>query len=253
MRKNFKLNTLTILLLTCHSLINAQERSLERSLLEIDVQRAGENTDTEKLTSECLKLIQEFNSPEEMGKIYTEIAVIYSQNGMKDPDKTVEYCEKALKYPIDLETACQMYVFWGDALQFKYWNLRGEEFTFARQQILQSCLKGLKIIWDNKIPKERQRLTAVNIIDFDGPLNDPFYKELLEKHKQEIEVRKKIDLQNKLIQHRDALIEKCAFLYSNTSNDLIELRQLSERILQNSNAVDELIDSVKVKIKQIKE
>ncbi|HDL64122.1 MAG TPA: hypothetical protein ENH12_01890 [Proteobacteria bacterium] len=124
----------------------------------------GVGTDWGELEIECLKLLKKFDSPEDKGEIYATVAFIYSDKGYNplagditgQLSKTIEYCKKALEYPLNVVTACQIYSSWADALQIKYRNTDGGKFATARRQIIIPCLEGLKLILDNKVPEKRQ-------------------------------------------------------------------------------------------------
>ena len=58
-------------------------KAIERQLDELEPDRA-------KLESECLKLLDQYVSPQDKGKIYAELVMVYSKKGMSDPDKMIE-------------------------------------------------------------------------------------------------------------------------------------------------------------------
>jgi hypothetical protein len=248
MHKNVRLSwtiVITFFLLFIGSIgcSSAQEGELGVVLLEIDSQRASVETDIENLESEYLSLLEEYDSPEDKGGIYSAMAFSHAQSGMIQPEKTAEYCEKALQYPLDIAMMAQMYVFWADALQVKSIASTENEFLSARRNIAEVSLTGLKLILDRGIPRERQEPPAVGI--YDVPPSDPEFQSLLEKHNEEVAIRKEVMLQNKLIQHRNALTEKITFLYSLKPDAIDELANLTTEILDNDSAIKELLVQVK--------
>jgi len=256
MRDNKKLGwmiviiTLMLFFSSISGFSNAQENDLDRRLFEINSRLAGKKTDTGNLEKECLKLLEEYDSNEDQGRIYSAIAFIYSQSGMIQPEKTVEYCKKALMYPLEIATACQMYVFWTDALQIEYSNSTGQKFASARREIIIPCLTGLKLILNNKIPKEMQEPPAVSNFYYHGPQSNLEYQKLLKKHNDEILTRKRVMMQNKLLQHRNVLIDKCVSLYSRKPYAISELYNFAQEILGNDDAVSEILSAVGDRIKR---
>jgi len=72
------------------------EKRLKQQLATIRFNNTGEGTDWEKLETECLALIEDYNSPPDKGKIYATIALIYAEKGYSSSEdlripKTIEY------------------------------------------------------------------------------------------------------------------------------------------------------------------
>ena len=93
---------------------------LSHKLAIIDQKCDGLQTDTEGLKNECLGLLANVTTAEDSGAIYTEIAMIYGQSGLTQPESAAAYCELALHYPLADTTAALIYVRWADVLQILY-------------------------------------------------------------------------------------------------------------------------------------
>lgn len=237
----------TVFFLSCafsFFLLYADVGDLKYRLAAIDQQRDGKDTQTVELERNCLELLEEFTTREDSGMIYAQIALIYAQGGMTQPDKTASYCEIALRYPLKASMEAQMFVFWADALQVKHIESSGDEFTVARREIVNVCLNGLKRILSHKPPKSRQTLPVVHRFDYGGPKDDPAYQELLRRNKEEMAQRKKIIEQNTLVMHREALLEKCIYLYSLEPQATDEFERLAGEIFGDEDAVKELISRI---------
>lgn len=232
------------------------EEELNQRLATIRTKNKGEGSDWGKLEAECLKLVQDHNSPVQKGQIYTTIAFIYSEKGYSSPNdvripKALEYSKKALEYPLEVTTACEMYSRWAGSLMVQYWERTEGEFVKIRQEAIVPCLTGLKLALDNKAPKKRQTLPIINLFDYDGPETDPVYQEMLKKHKEQVANYKKVKVQNELYMQRKVLTQRCISLYSHKPYATDELRRLAQEILKNHfDVVEELVTEVEAKIAQ---
>lgn len=232
------------------------ESSFDERLALIRSRNIGTATDLQKLEAECLQLIETPRSPQETGTIYATIAFIYSDKGYSSrqdirASRGIDYCKKALGYPLDPVTTCQMYVVWADALQTKYRGVSDPGFSVARREIAVVCLVGLKIPLDNDAARETQKLPVVNRYDYVGPADDLEYNRLRQKHNEEVAARKKAIRENVLSSCRTALKEKCVNLYTQPPYDKEELRHFAEPILPTYGSfVKELIKAVEAETDQ---
>jgi hypothetical protein len=222
----------------------ADDDALGRRLNQIDMERNGLMTDTNKLVNECLKLLDENSSSKDKGEVFAQVAVIYAQNGLTEPEKAAEYCEKALKNPLETTTAAQMYVFWADALQVKHRHASRGEFSAARRETAVICLRGLKVILDQHVPDKRQALPLVQRFDCESPPDSPEHQRLSRKNQEQVAAREKVMAQNTLILHRDALTEKTRVLYSRSPRADGELLRLAWEHLEDEKAVATLFEKV---------
>lgn len=232
---------------------------LSQRLAAIRSQNKGEGTDWGKLEAECLKLVQDHNSPEEKGKIYATIARIYAEKGYCSREdvripKALEYSKKALQYPLEVTTACGMYGRWTGSLMVTYWSYPEEEFIKVRQEAIVPCLIGLKLALDNKAPKEYPEAPPpLGKYDI-HPEKGPIYEEAVRKQKQQLAARKKWQFEAELYHQRKALTQICVSLYSHKPYATDELKSLAQKILKNYDAVvNELVAEVEAEIARIEE
>ena len=241
-----------ILFLVCPAGFSSEsDGKLAQQLARIRSQNKGEGTDWGKLEAECLTLVQDHNSPEEKGKIYATIALIYAEKGYSSREdvripKALKYCKKALQYPLDVRTACEMYGRWTGSLMVTYWSYPEEEFVKLRQEAIIPCLTGLRLALDHNAPKEYPK-TPPPVGKYDSPDDE----ELMKKHKQELAARKKWEFESELYFQRKVLTQICVSLYSHKPYNTDELKNFAEQILKNyDDAVKELLAQVGAQIAQ---
>jgi hypothetical protein len=212
----------------------------------------GKWADWEKLEVQCLELIKDHNSPAEKGKIYTEIARIYSEAGYSSSKdvripKTIKYCKEALKYPLEVTAACKIHGGLVDAMMSGYRNRTEEEFVKIRQEAIVSCLTGLRLALDNNAPKEYPKAPPPV-----GKYDNPNDEELMNKHKQELAAHKKWQFLEELYFQRKAFTQRCVTIYSHKPYATDELNRITEKILKGYEGVaTELITGVEAEIARI--
>ena len=213
----------------------------------------GRGTDWARLEAECLELIEDFNSPANLGKIYATIAGIYSDTGFTSKDvqlpKTIEYAKKALEYPLDVPTKCHMYGRWADVLIVK--ALRGpqEDMVEKRREAIVPILQGLKLALDYNAPKEMPKPLAVDLFTLRGDINSPANQKMLKKHEEQVAARKKADFLETLYFKRESLMRKCITLYSQKPYDTNELIDFASKILsKRKDVVEELVSELRAAI-----
>ncbi len=246
-----------VLLLTpAGGVLTAGGNELGPRLREIDSQRRFGRTpeQMEKMETQYLELLQEYDSPEDKGRIYAAIANSYINSGIQTPgglpvfpEKVAEYCEKALQYPQEVPDSCRFYSFWGAALQAQCYKSGEEDFSVARREIVIPYLKTLKFVFDNLTSRESQNLPSV--VAYDVPPSDPHYGEIVRKHNRQMNKWKEVKLNNKLLRYKDVLVPKVVSLYSQKPYATDELRELAGEILKKEDTVKELISLVTNKIK----
>lgn len=229
----------------------AQE--LDKKLAPIRGQGMRAGTDWAKLETECLELVEDFNSPENLGAIYATIVRIYSGKGFTSKDvqlpKTIEYAKKALEYPLDVPTKCHMYGRWGDVLIVQALDGPEEDMIKKRREAIVPILQGLRLALDNRAPKEIQKLPAVDPFILRGDANSPANQRRLKKHEEQLAARKKVDFLNALYYERRGYARRCVTLYSQEPYDTPELINLASKIIpEHKDAIDDLITEVKAAI-----
>ncbi|MBN2456452.1 MAG: hypothetical protein JXB29_07975 [Sedimentisphaerales bacterium] len=234
--------------------VNDPNEILQKRLAEISVRNKGKETDLTKLETDCLALIQDYNSPAQKGKIYAEIAKTYSKKGFDGRNdvritKAVNYCKKALEQPLDVITACEMHGRLTDSMIVSFRTLPQSQFVELRREAVVFCLNGFKIALDNNAPKEQQPSPAVGIYNIEP--NDPDYKKVMEKYQAELADQKKWEFESKLYFQRQVLTELCVCLYSHKPYDTDELEKFARDSLRgHEDVVDELMAKVHERISQ---
>ncbi len=252
------LSSVTVGVYSEEDTISLQVYPLEQTLARIRSGNMGAGTDRGRLEEECLKLLEEYESRADKGKIYTAIAYIYSSKGyaplaediIQQALKAAEYCEKALQYPLEVIDACRMNIYWADALKIVNYDSAGDTFAAARREIVMPYLAGLKLVLANQTATERQPPPPVNLYDHSGSEDDPVYKEMVEKHKAEVAERKRVMLQNRLIRYRSVVTQGIVHLYSRKPYATDELRQFAGKVLKDREAIREIIAEVETEIGQ---
>ena len=236
------------------SSIESQER-LKQQLARIRSKNRGKGTNWEKLETECLALIKDYNSPPDKGRIYATIARIYAEKGYSSSSEDVripnaiKYSKKALQHPLEEITACEMYGRWAGALIVKYSKSAESEFVKRRREAIIPCLTGLKLALDNKAPKKRKKVPPVDMLSFHGPKTHPIYQKLLKEHNEQLAKRRKAMLLNELYFQRWALTRICATLYSRKPYNMDELKSYADKALKNyKEDVNDLIAEVQAEI-----
>lgn len=236
---------LVILVLLCSGLtatpLRGDSAELKSRLAQIDGQRDGLSTPSEKLENECLALLTEDSTPKEKGMIYAQIAMIYAQNGMSAPDKTVEYCKKALEFPLDLVKRGDLHIFWADALQIKHRQVPRGQRDAARRELVTVVLRGLDLVLQQNPPPTTLILPVVNKFEAGDAIT---LEELMEINRKELAAREQVRLKNEMVRCRDILVNKCVTVYAGVRNAENELQELTEDIIADETRIRKIIDLV---------
>ncbi len=234
---------ITVLLTFGCARLSYGQNTLDKRLEAIEVQ-AKQGVNMDKLEAEALKLIQDFQSPNDKGKIYSLITSLYaSQGAMKQPKKVITYATMALEYPLNTHNGGWMYLDWGLAIIVIYQSVDPLEYLKHRREIAVPLLTGLKLLLDNGVPEERVDLPGVGAYDI--PPNDPKYQEIVAEHERQMNARKSAETVNELVQLRGVLTSNIFGIYALGADATVELQQLSDQILKNNTAVAALLARVK--------
>jgi len=226
---------------------NFKHQQISQNLYETDQKRTGATGEMAQLEKEALDLLDENSTDKEKLKVYEAVAFMYANNGMNQPSKVIEYCEKALKYEVDEPKACQLYVYWGEALERKSTDTENNIDTQIKEDIVIPYLKGLNIVANRQIEHERQAIPAVGRYQYHGSEEDPEYQRLLAKHAEEIAARQYAMFQNKLIEYRKILIDKCVSLYAQGPDEVVEFKNLADEMIKDADLVNEIIKAIQIK------
>ena len=225
--------------------LHAENGDLQQRLALIDQQRDGLHTQSGQLEDDCLALLAEHSMPEDSGKVFAEIALIYAMNGMTEPGKTASYCESAVRCRLDAVTAAQMYVYWADALQVEWLGVPEGPSADARREIVSICLRGLREILDRNAPRFRQPIPVVSRFDSPGCPADGNVESLVARNQAEVAAREKVLEGNMLVAHRETLEQKCLSLYTGAPHLRTELEELARSILDDEEAVTNLMSRLR--------
>jgi hypothetical protein len=176
--------------------------SLRERLVAIEQQRAPGETSHE-VERRLLGLLDFYPSPEEQAAIYAAIAMMYANEGMREPAKVAAFAQKAVTL-VDVVAGCQLYLYWGEALEILFPPPRDSALL---RQVARPYLEGLKLA-SSQSGDPREPVPAVSKFDVDGPPDAA----VEEAHQQEIHQRVTIQLRRDMARYRAISIAKCAVL-----------------------------------------
>ena len=241
-------------MLICFINCSANEVSdFDRQLRAIRYAERKDGTNPAILETECLNLIANHKSPADKGKIYSTIALIYSDRGYgpdDDPNiaaKAFQYSMKALEYPLEPLAACNMYTRAADAIVVHSSRDPNMLIADVREEAFDLCLKGLKIALDNEAPKEYPKPPeAVGKIS-KGP-GTPL-EQVLRWQNHQVEAREKWLYEIEFCGLRQGLFQRCISLSSRRTNDQDQFEKKVRQILKvYQETADELIAAFHVQI-----
>ncbi|NLW83787.1 MAG: hypothetical protein GXY41_05200 [Phycisphaerae bacterium] len=216
-------------------------------LAKITAGNKNDASDYTQIEDACLALIQEFDSKAQIGRIYAELAKVYSGKGYSSRHdfrvaKTVEFSQKALQQPLDAVIRCEMYGKLTDALIAVCLESPPHQFAVLRREAAETCLQSLKIALDHNAPDVRPVLPALDTYM-------PDRQKVREAYNARSIRRKKWELESNFFYLKNGLTQMCVSLYSREPYNLDELRQLGQTILAGyPERIDELIDMIQDRI-----
>jgi len=144
----------------------------------------------------------------------------------------------------------RMYARWGAGLSITYRGSTREEYAKARPQILAPYLAGLKLLLDNKIPREFHDVRRVDL--YDVPPDDPHRPELERKHKEQMAARKKGMALMELAVWRRWFESQIVTLYFRIPHATDEFKRLAAETLKDDKIVKELVAALEEHISKIR-
>jgi hypothetical protein len=189
------------------------------------------------LEREYLELLKTFMSPADQSKIYAAIAVMYVNAGMQEPSKVALYSREAIGRGIGLIKACQLYLYWGEALEI----MRPDAASDAEEmrEVLTPYLKGLRLTLERPAARVRP-LPAVGKIDHDGPPS-PGSEEDRDRHQREAAIRTDIEIENDLARYHGLFVDKCSSLFKKAPRLRAELERWAKELVGDDEVVSEII------------
>lgn len=222
---------------------------LRRQLAIIADQRDGTKEKSAQLERECLRLLDGTPSPATKGLVYAQIAKLYCDQGLTDPDKVIQYSTKALEFPLDVETTCKVYGCTAGALEAKRRIARGEEAQERTRSLWKTCLEGLDFVLKQNPPANPRELPPVGKFDC-SPESSEMCKGLVAKNRREMEERERTLLDNELVFYRDTFLEKCRELYSGRDEGAqAALREIAVRVIANAERAAYVLELIQRKEK----
>lgn len=226
------------------SMVGAE--TLDEQLWKTEELRKGRDTPFEEVEKICQSLLQEYTTPEEHGRIYYQLAHVYAQSGLVKPDKTIQYAEKALGYPLESVKRLRLYLYWGDAIQVTHAGVRGKQLVAARKEAVMPYLMGLKETLGHGLSEKRPELPVlVDRQRYSGPPDTEEYHKARRMVEQQVQARKLAKQQYHMFELRDSLTNQTAYLYSRFPFASNEIEQLARKMLEDEAAVERLMKAVK--------
>jgi hypothetical protein len=209
---------------------------MEAAIVELDGMRAGRETPFDRVEARAAELAKQFSTPEELGRIYAQVAHVYGQSGC--PPKTIDWAQKALQQPLEPITRLRMQMYWGDATYLKHAKEIRAGAAASRRAALLAYLTGIEEATTYSLPDKAPELPVVEMVgNVDPP--DPG---LLEKHRKQVQARVVAEFAREMVFFRDVLIRQVAWqgLLGPASE-----RERIETALKNPQAVARLVKEVK--------
>ena len=219
----------------------AGKPQLTEHLAQIDRERTGRAGDMDVIETRALDLLKPDSTEKDKAEVYRAIAVMYANDGMRHPAKVAEYCEKALGYDTDILKACQLYLYWGEALESQNRQAIRLETTKSRKESSVPYVKGLEIVAKNLTDGKKRDVPPVGRYRYDGPKTDTGYEVMLKKQSDEEAARKKVLLQNELIDYRKMFSEKCAALFP---QGVIELEEAVAVVIKDRETARKVVADI---------
>jgi len=208
-------------------------------LVDLGCQTCDSEEDVARLAGEHLKLLEHFDSPEAKREVYANLAELYVAATEYNPDhadRAAEFFKKAFQYPgMDILGACRRYRLWSRALVSDYYHRGEEEYAAARRRAIIPCLRGLKLVLDNRIVGSIEGLPPV-AHDWPRPQTPEEWDAYRDRFYRECQ-RRNAGVQRMLEVYRGELLELATSLYADRPHDDDELQQFARDILLDGAAV----------------
>lgn len=238
---------LSLLLFLCCSQIATADR-LDEQIYALTGKGQGFKTNTASLAQEYLALLNEYDDPGDVGRIYAALTNMFCQAGLTDPDSAVKYAQKALEYPQDPVTQMRLYCQWGDGLQVMNRGVTGDALSLARRIVVKPYLDGLNLALKHETPDEKVPIPRGQFNNINGPLGSTEREQLLAEERASQEAQQRAQFLNNMVEHRDTLTNQIVFLYSRFPFDSKELRRIALETLEDESAVEKLMAKVDAEI-----
>lgn len=179
---------------------------------------SSSNGAPEEIERQLLQLINDVPNSKNQGEVYAAIAKTLHGDSTSQNEKMAQYAREALKYPIDVDDACDMYLCLSDAAENQArQNVTIPDAVKAEEQARPS-IQGLAFVLEHLRIDKPQLPPGVG--KYDVPESDPHYDEIVRQHEQEMAEREDVLQQNRLLGFRNKFSQRVFHLYPNwESND----------------------------------
>jgi len=192
----------------------------------------GIQTDLSKVEEFGKQLLNDF--PDHQGLICFELANIFAQAGMKNPEKVASYSKKAilLLEPKQIARRAAAHLFLGDSLRL---TNTGKKFSHVRLEASKVYLDGLAEIEKYQIPDKlpvipptvNHHITIAGLGD--NTLETEYIKQVEKRAKEQKEEEVKIRTIQRLFRHREVLVRQVSSLYHERPYNRDELKGLVQK------------------------
>lgn len=124
----------------------------------VAIQR-GKKTDFAALEKLGDQLLSETSTEAQQAQVYSALAIVYSQTGMKRPDKVREFGSRALTIGVAPSVACQLHVYMGDSHRAE---AKETKLPAQYEEAGRSYCRGLKQLEALNIPDEPPSTPAID-------------------------------------------------------------------------------------------
>lgn len=202
-----------------------------------------------QLEKQYLDLTREYSSGADVGRIYFDLMDLYCQSVRTNSASVIRYARETLRYPLDDTLKIRAHIYLGDALGLNNRGVRGPLQPEARRDAALAYLDGLKIALAHNIPA--QQVERPRVDRFSGRVSDPeAYKALLKEREEQLAASQRAVFINHMVLHRDTCVMQVISLYSREPYDTEELRRIATDVLEDEDAVSDLVEKVTAAIRE---
>jgi len=223
-------------------------KTLEEKMWDIQSLQKGKETPFEQVEAAAGGLLKEYPAPEDQGKIYYQLTLMYAQSGPVC-DATIRNAKIALNLPLDPAKRLQLLVYWGDAIQVANAGASGAELAAARREAATVYFRGLKETVDAKIPRDKPEIPTWPLVNHDGPETDEI-RRMNDEIKAKMAASEIARGQIAMIEMRETLANQIVFMYSRKPFATEELEESARKALGDSWLVSELVSKTKIEIEK---
>ncbi len=234
--------TISVCVITNYAAAQVTEQELHSTL---DVLCAGRDTPAAEVEAQGQALLQKYSDGDSQGRICFRMAVIFGVSGPV-ADKTIEYTQKALAWPLKPEARLLMFTYWGDALQVVRGPVAGDKLPPVRREAAMPYLQGLKETLKYNLPDDPPKIPGGGtFINFEG--SGPIPQGVQRARRAEEERAKAVEhvrWQVDMIQRRETLIGQIVFMYSRKPFATDEIQALATQVIADDHLVGRLMAAV---------